>query len=101
MMKKLILLLPFFLAACSSSVHMSQVSNDPSVHLNNPQTVEVETSQTVVMGFAFDTDYVDDAYAQVMQQCPTGASMVNVEYVTDHGFLHWTNIIRMKALCSK
>ncbi|GAM63383.1 hypothetical protein JCM19232_1530 [Vibrio ishigakensis] len=55
----------------------------------------------MVMGFAFDTDYVDQAYAQVLEQCPTGASMVNVEYVTDHGFLHWTNKIRVKALCEK
>lgn len=100
-MKKLVVFLPLLLAACSSSVHMSQVSQNPSVQVTNPQSMEVETEQTVVMGFAFDTDYVDDAYSQVLQQCPTGASMVNVEYVTDHGFLHWTNKIRIKALCEK
>ncbi|GEM81338.1 hypothetical protein VSU01S_35830 [Vibrio superstes NBRC 103154] len=80
---------------------MSQVTRDQNVQLQSPHTLEVETAQTVVMGFAFDTDYVDDAYAQVFEQCPSGASMVNVEYLTDHGFLHWTNRIRIKALCEK
>lgn len=48
-MKKLVVFLPLLLAACSSSVHMSQVSQNPSVQVTNPQTVEVETEQTVVM----------------------------------------------------
>ncbi|MCL9782295.1 hypothetical protein M9194_12745 [Vibrio sp. S4M6] len=99
-MRNLILLfIALFLTACSSSVHLSQVNSDPNIHLKSPKMVEVETSQDVVMGFAFDTNYVDKAYTQIMERCPTGASMVNVEYVTKHGFLHWTNIIRVKAQC--
>ncbi|EAP95692.1 hypothetical protein [Vibrio splendidus] len=100
-MKKLVIISPLLLAACTSSVHMSQVSQNPNIQGTYIRTIEVATEKSVVMGFAFDTDYVDQAYTQILERCPMGASLVNIEYLTDHGFLHWTNKIRVRAACNK
>lgn len=103
-MKKILLLLSMTLAGCTHSIHMSHMSdvsaNTPkSINLNK-HIVEVTTEQTVVLGFVFDIDYVDQAYQQLQEKCPTEIIAVNTQYSTSHGFLHWTNKIRMKAVCA-
>ena len=104
-MKKHLLLLSLFilvmLSACTSSIHMSQVdvgSNSQNA-LNNGKIIEIEKSQKNILGFVYDTNYVDQAYTNLLQQCPRGTAMINVEYLTNHGFLSWTDKIRIKAIC--
>ena len=103
-MKKLLLLLSFAITGCTHSIHMSHMSdvsaNTPKAINIDKHIVEVTTEQTVILGFAFDTDYVDQAYLQLQQKCPTEIVAVNTQYLTSHGFLHWTNKIHMKALCA-
>ena len=102
-MKKLLVLpLVLLLGACTSSIHMSQMSGqlNKTVIESSSNLVQFEKSQHVVMGFVFDTDYVDDAYQELLTQCPNGTSLVNAEYLTNHGFLNWTNKIRIKAICN-
>lgn len=101
-MKKLFLLLTVvMLSACTSSIHMSQVdvgANDANrVELN--EIIEIEKSQKNILGFVYDTNYVDQAYKSLLLACPNGTSMINVEYLTNHGFFSWTDKIRIKAVC--
>jgi len=104
-MKKLILLLSMFmfvmLSGCTSSIHMSQVDVDSMVSDEGTlgTIIEIEKSQKNMLGFVYNTDYVDKAYAELLHQCPNGTSMVNVGYLTNHGFLSWTDKIRIKAVC--
>ncbi|MCW8328554.1 hypothetical protein MD588_07010 [Photobacterium sp. SDRW27] len=101
-MKKLLVLpLVLLLGACTSSIHMSQVSGttNKSIAESSQNLVQIEKSQHVIMGFAYDTDYVDAAYQELLTQCPSGTSLVNIEYLTNHSFLNWTNKIRIKAAC--
>jgi hypothetical protein len=80
---------------------MSDVSaNTPKAINIEKHLIEVSSEQTVVLGFAFDTDYVDQAYRELQKKCPTDIVAVNTQYSTSHGFLHWTNKIRMKAVCA-
>jgi hypothetical protein len=63
------------------------------------KVIEIEQSQKNILGFVYDTNYVDKAYERLLNQCPNGTSMMNVEYLTNHGFLSWTDKIRIKAIC--
>lgn len=101
-MKKLILLLTVaMLSACTSSIHMSQVdiANHDANKVEVGQVIEIEKSQKNILGFVYNTDYVDLAYKNLLLECPNGTSMINVEYLTNHGFLSWTDKIRIKAVC--
>jgi len=101
-MKKLILLLTMvMLSACTSSIHMSQVDvgSDDANKVEIGKVIEIEKSQKNILGFVYDTDYVDLAYKKLLLECPNGTSMINVEYLTNHGFFSWTDKIRIKAVC--
>ena len=101
-MKKLFsLLMVVMLSACTSSIHMSQVDvgTNSQQELASGKVINIEKSQKIFLGFVYDSNYVDQAYKQLLLQCPNGTSMINVEYLTNHGFLSWTDKIRIKALC--
>ena len=90
------------LSACTSSIHMSQVDIDrisPS-EVNRDTVINIEKSQKNILGFVYDTNYADQAYVELLNQCPKGTAMINVEYLTNHGFLSWTDKIRIKAVCN-
>jgi len=80
---------------------MSQVDvgSNSQIELGNSTVIAIEKAQKNVLGFVYNTDYVDKAYDDLLQQCPNGTVMVNVEYLTNHGFLSWTDKIRIKAIC--
>ncbi len=101
-MKKLFtLLMLVMLGGCTSSIHMSQVDIDSNRlnELENGSVIEIEKSQKNILGFVYNTDYVDQAYTALLAQCANGTTMINVEYLTNHGFLSWTDKIRIKAIC--
>lgn len=89
------------LQGCTHSIHM--VHTDGFGYqvpkASQATTVEASTEQTVVMSFAFDTNYVEEAKAQLESQCKGDLAAVSTQYSTSHGFLHWTNKIRMKGIC--
>lgn len=102
-MKKFLLLLTVYLTGCTHSIHISHMSDvstntPPSANIDR-YIVEASSEQTVILGFVFDTDYVDQAYQQLQQKCPNEIVAVNTQFSTSHGFLYWTNKIRMKAIC--
>jgi len=101
-MKKLLLPLLFVLGGCSHSIHMVNTagfnSNDLPSH-KKAKYVEARSEQNVVLGFAFDTDYVDDARASLLAQCPGEIKAVSSQFSTSHGFLYWTNKVFMKGVC--
>lgn len=103
-MKKFLLLLSISITGCTHSIHISHMSdisaNTPTAVNIDKHIVEVNAEQTVVLGFAFDTDYVNEAYQKLQQKCPKEVVAVNTQFSTSHGFLHWTNKIRMKAICT-
>jgi len=104
-MKRLITLAITSLLAsgCTHSIHQQYISDiDTGLsQATNTRTVVVTSEQSVVLGFVFDTDYVDQAYADLKQQCPGRIGAIATQYSTSHGFMHWTNKIRMEAICTQ
>ncbi len=91
------------LTGCTHSIHM--VHSDgfgSSMHAKtqNTQIVEARAEQKVVLFFAFDTGYVDQAKADLESQCQGDLQAVSTQFSTSHGFLHWTNKILMKGICA-
>jgi hypothetical protein len=95
-------LLPLFLlTGCTHSIHMVHSDGFSSAisAKSNMHYVEAVATQDVVFFFAFDTNYVDEARADLERQCPGRVTAVSTQYSTSHGFFHWTNKILMKGLC--
>lgn len=94
-------LITFVLGGCTHSIHMVHTDGFQQAmpKEKSAKYVTSEASQQVVMNFAFDTDYVDQAKAQLESQCKGDLAAVSTQYSTSHGFLHWTNKIKMKGVC--
>ena len=96
------LLLPLLLlAGCTHSIHIVHTDGFSLDKPNKSEAYYVEAiaTQDVILYFAFDTNYVDEAKADLEQKCSGKLSAVSTQYSTSHGFLHWTNKILMKGLC--
>lgn len=90
-------------AGCAHSIHEVHVSDfTPMAAIESGDMVRVQTAQFVVMGFVSETNYVDQAKAQLMAACPEGVlTGITTQYSTDMGFFSWTNRILMQGLCLK
>jgi hypothetical protein len=102
--KRLLLLLSIqgFLGACTHSLHVAQISDfGPSYKAyQNGQLIESRAEQKTILGFVFETNFVDQAYASLQSQCPNGHIQgISSQFSTDHSFLSWTNRVDMKGLC--
>lgn len=102
-MKLFILSLAFIVSSCTHSLHEAHVSDFSSTfkQLNQGQMVEAKTEQFVVLGFVNDTNYVEQAYADLQKKCSGNLQGITTQYSTDHGFFSWTNHIYMQGLCLK
>ncbi|MDX2319640.1 MAG: hypothetical protein QNK26_03470 [Moritella sp.] len=89
------------LNGCTSSIHMV---NTDGFEQSMPASldykyVEASTKQHVILGFAANTNYVDDARQSLIAQCDGELTAVSTQYSTDHGFFSWYNKILMKGIC--
>jgi hypothetical protein len=102
-MNRLLVLFLFMLGGCSHSVHLVNISDfDQKQKFTAGNWIQVETQQTVVMGFKFDTDYVELAHIELIKKCKDGDIQgITTRYSTSHGFFHWKNKINMQGLCLK
>ena len=91
------------LQGCTHSIHLVHIDgfNSATASVEQSKYVEAASEQTVVMFFAFDTAYVDEARKKLEEQCAGDLTAVSTQYSTSHGFLHWTNKILMKGICVK
>jgi hypothetical protein len=103
MKNSLVILALALTAGCAHSIHEVHVSDFvPMAQIESGEMVKAQTEQFVVMGFVGQTDYVDQAKAQLMANCPGGAvTGITTQFSTSMGFLSWTNKILMQGLCVK
>src|SRR3989339_1857703 len=60
--------------SCSYSIHQVHCSGmDYPVPSGTGRPVEVVVEERVILGFAFDTEYVERAYIQLQEECPRGS----------------------------
>ena len=88
-------------SGCAESLHDVHVSDfTPGVDLTEAKSVEARTEQHTIMGFVYDTGYVDEARRHLIDQCPRGRlEGITTQYSTDLGFFSWTNRLLMKGYC--
>ena len=101
-MKKILLfILVFSSLSCAHSIHLVHATPFEQSHSEAKSTriIEARSEQQVIFYFAFNTDYVDEAYAKLQSQCPGKIEGVTTQFSTSLGFFSWTNKILMKALC--
>ena len=98
------LLIIALLSSCTHSLHLVHVSEFSPAYKSyqSGDLVKARAEQFTVMGFVYDTNYVDQAYAQLQSQCSNGTIQgITTQYSTSHGFFSWTNVIDMQGLCIK
>jgi hypothetical protein len=97
------LCLPLAATGCWSSVHEYQAAGYASVRREGPPIIttpiESDATQHVILGITNNTDYVDEAYDRLQEQCSGEIVGVNTRYSTNLGFLSYTNEVKMQALC--
>ena len=91
------------LSGCAYSVHNVYISDFGSYQkLEQGEVVKATAEQFTVMGFVYDTNYVDQARTRLIAQCPQGdISGISTQYSTSLGFFSWTNKVLMQGLCTK
>ncbi|WP_413290047.1 hypothetical protein [Bdellovibrio sp. HCB337] len=91
------------LSGCAYSVHNVYISDFAGYpKLEQGQMVKSTSEQHVIMGFVYETDYVDEARKKLIAQCPQGdISGISTQFSTSLGFFSWTNKVLMQGLCTK
>ncbi len=89
-----------FSLGCSHALHLTNVSDiDSKVNLKGATRIRSEGEQFVVMGFVQQTDFVNEAYHALEAKCPGEITGIQTRYSTSHGFLSWTNKVKLTAWC--
>lgn len=88
---------------CSHSIHQVYVSSqDPGVlYSKSSEWVSVEAKDNVILSFALQTDYVQDAYRHLEQKCPGRIAQVTSEHFTSYFFLSYDQRLILRGLCVK
>jgi|MDSW01.2.fsa_nt_gb hypothetical protein len=97
------LLLVFAASGCTYALHQNHTSDYKSdASLSDYRLVEARFEQFVVMGFVSETNYADDAFAELQRQCPDGiVTGIQTRHSTSHGFFSWKNVILMQGYCTQ
>lgn len=98
---KLILYILFLLMNCMSSIHQFSQSDAVMIQdYSSAKKIESEGSQFTILGFIYDTNYVEQAVEKLIEQCPNGeVDKIGTVFKTELGFLSWTNKIKLTGYC--
>ena len=85
---------------CTHSIHLVHTNSfDQSLVLGKPKQIEAQSEQHVILWFAYNTNYVEEARELLQKQCLGGRiEGITTQFSTSHGFFSWRNKI-MKGLC--
>jgi hypothetical protein len=94
-------LLALLTTGCAYSVHQVYVSDfQPYKAIEQGDIVKGKGEQFVILGFTKETNYVEEARANLMKECPEGTvSGITTQISTSLGFFSWTNKALMQGLC--
>ena len=88
-------------SGCAHSIHQVHTSDfTPAAQVTSGRMLKASSEQFTILGFVGDTNYVDQAYEALMNQCSGGViTGITTQYSTSFGFFSWTNKILMQGLC--
>ncbi|PWU19748.1 MAG: hypothetical protein C5B49_05250 [Bdellovibrio sp.] len=86
---------------CAHSIHQVQTSDFiPYAPIESGRVVKGQAEQFAVLGFVFDTNYLNQAVDQLMAACPNGTlTGITTQMSTSLGFFSWTNKALVQGLC--
>lgn len=92
-----------FLGGCTHALHQYHAGElTPKVANKKYERIKSMGEQTAILGFVTETQYVNEAWAQLQQKCEGGEiTGVHTRYSTSHGFLSWKNQVQMTAYCAR
>jgi hypothetical protein len=97
--------LSFGSSGCTYAMHEYQAGGyapaTPGPGTRQGGWIHARSKQHVILGITDNTDYVDEAYAELVSQCPGDIVGVNTRFSTSLSFLSYTNVIDMQATCLK
>jgi len=71
----------------------------PTTGKEKARPIEVEANQFVVLGFVYDTDFVDEARSKLLAQCQGRIVGVTAKHSTDLGVAAYRNKLKLTATC--
>jgi len=82
------------------SVHQySLEENSLGLQSKNQRNISAESNQNVVFATS-NTDFSDEAYQQLLEQCPKGRIVnITARHSTSLGFFAYKNTMRLTAVC--
>ncbi len=90
-------------SGCTYSVHEVTAAGfapaDAAPAPRKGEWIHARGEQSVVLGITDNTDYVDRAYAELVSQCPGDIVGLSTRTSTSLGFLSYTNVVEMRAMC--
>jgi hypothetical protein len=90
------------ITGCAHSIHQYYAGDPlpPSKATKPGRVVKADSQQFVFLSFAFNTDYADEAYRQLLSQCSKGdLAGITARYSTSMHFLSYTNKMKLEGLC--
>lgn len=85
---------------CAYSVHEVNVSSfDGRLPIKSLRKIEAKSEQFVILWFAGDTDYVNQAQTELKSKCKGNISGIVTRYSTALGFFSWHNHVHMSGWC--
>lgn len=97
-------LLGMLASGCTYSMHEYQAGGyaaapAPVAGPRQAAWIHARGEQSVILGVTDNTDYVDHAYADLLDQCAGEVVGVNTRFSTSLGFLSYRNVVEMRAMC--
>ncbi len=88
---------------CTYAMHEVEAAGYAAVPNGGPprqaERIQARAEQRVILGITDNTDYVDRAYAELLDECPGEVVGLNTRLSTDLGFLSFKNVVEMRAFC--
>jgi hypothetical protein len=73
---------------------------DPEVTYKMGRWVTSESTDYIILFFAFNTNYVEQGIKKLEKQCPGRIAQVTTEHVTSYKFLSYQQKVVFKGLCT-
>ncbi len=100
-MKKLLFFSLPIILNCMSSVHQFNQSDPMSFQdYQSAKKITADAEQFAILGFVYDTNYVEEAIKKLHDSCPDGSiEQIGTTFKTKLGFMSWTNQIHLVGYC--
>lgn len=93
------------ISSCVHSVHQvhtsdfSKVEQLNSLSKDSRKIVKVKKEQFVILGFTQQTNYINQAYDELLMKCNGPITGITTQLSASLGFFSWTNKVLIQGWC--